>query len=368
MPLPKDLDFLGDADLDAETRTALLQARLEERRSEREAAEKEAERALERERLANDAHEKEQARTFERERLAKDAQEKEQARTLEQKRFWHNTPLMLALVGTISVLANGIVAYVQSSHTTVQTVTLKEFEAKLKESEKRSDDSREQQLTLLKQQIAQASSDADAKRTASKEEREFAFKIIEKELSKAGDTTSRATVLLFLVRAGVLNSLNRAELEGMAEADIRNAGEDPSKIGIPPTLGRPTPLRTENPDKVSFSQVIHVESNMSAEPPLAEAIVTYSSCEQVVVKMDVATFISSYADRLKLVKFGAPSKRLSNTFWVRPDAVDRDSVKPSPDGWAGKSVIGISCGGRSWATSAVEETLEEIREMLWARR
>jgi hypothetical protein len=87
--------------------------------------------------------------------------------------------------------------------------------------------------------MAQDASEADAKRAASREEREFAFKIIERELGKAGDSSSRAEVLLFLAKAGILNSLNRPELETMALSEIEKAGKKPSDVGIPPTLGRP---------------------------------------------------------------------------------------------------------------------------------
>src|SRR3712207_8228778 len=40
-----------------------------------------------------------------------------------KKNFWYNTPLMLALVGTISVFANGLVAYVQAARTTSDSIT-----------------------------------------------------------------------------------------------------------------------------------------------------------------------------------------------------------------------------------------------------
>lgn len=48
---------------------------------------------------------------------------------------------------------------------------------------------------------------------------------------------ARAGVLLFLVRTGILNSLNREELEKMALNDLQKAGADPGNVGIPETLG-----------------------------------------------------------------------------------------------------------------------------------
>src|SRR5262249_47736640 len=158
-----------------------------------------------------------------------------QDQALEKKKLWHNTPLMLALVGTISVFANGLVAYVQAGRTISDTITLKQLEAQLKESEERSKADREHQLSQFKQEMALQTSEADARRAATKEEREFAFKIIERELGKTGDSASRAEVLLFLVRAGILNSLNRLELEKMAIVQIKRSGKEGTEIGIPPT-------------------------------------------------------------------------------------------------------------------------------------
>src|SRR6516164_9471340 len=104
--LPKEFDFLTDPSLDPEIKKTLLAGLLEEKRHARE-----------------------------------------------KKKLWHNTPLMLALVGTISVLANGLVAYVQAGRTTSDTITLKQLEAQLKESEERSKGDRERQLSELKQQM-----------------------------------------------------------------------------------------------------------------------------------------------------------------------------------------------------------------------
>jgi hypothetical protein len=84
------------------------------------------------------------------------------------------------------------VAYIQASRTTADTVTLKQLDAQLRESEQRSGVAREEQLTRLKQQFAQEASDADARRAATKEERDFAYKVIEKELANAGDVPARA--------------------------------------------------------------------------------------------------------------------------------------------------------------------------------
>jgi hypothetical protein len=94
MTLAPEFDFLKDTNLDAETKRALLQGLLDEKRFSREAAQK--------------AKEVEDARAVEEKRLSREAEQKaketEEAKALERKRYWHNTPLMLALVGTIGGL------------------------------------------------------------------------------------------------------------------------------------------------------------------------------------------------------------------------------------------------------------------------
>ena len=222
--LPKEFDFLTDPSLDPEIKKTLLAGLLEEKRHARD----------------NDLK----------------VMEAQASQALEKKKLWHNTPLMLALVGTISVLANGLVAYVQAGRTTSDTITLKQLEAQLKESEERSKGDRERQLSELKHQMGQETSEAEARRAATKEERVFAFQIIERELGKTGDSASRAQVLLFLVRAGILNSLNRPELEKMARVDIERSGGN-KEIGIPPTLGRPLG-RVVSPESINFEKVIAI--------------------------------------------------------------------------------------------------------------
>src|SRR6516164_2766275 len=70
--LPKEFDFLTDPSLDPEIKKTLLAGLLEEKRHARD----------------NDLK----------------VMEAQASQALEKKKLWHNTPLMLALVGTISVL------------------------------------------------------------------------------------------------------------------------------------------------------------------------------------------------------------------------------------------------------------------------
>jgi predicted negative regulator of RcsB-dependent stress response len=167
--------------------------------------------------------------------------DKRAADQLERLKFWHNTPLVVALVGTITIFANAFVGYFQSKQTTANSITIKQVESLLSDSQKRSDAERERQLAKLKSDLQETASKADAARVATKEERDFAYRIVETELAKSGDTRARATVLLFLVRAGVLNSLNRDELQKMALEDLQGA-KNPGQAVIPPTLGRFGPV------------------------------------------------------------------------------------------------------------------------------
>jgi hypothetical protein len=220
--LPSEFAFLKDPAVDTDVKKILLEGLLQEKAESRAAT------------LKN--------------------RESEASQELEKKRFRHNTPLVLALVGTISVFANGIVTYVLASRTATDAITMKQLEARLLESEKRSEDARTQEFTKLKQQLTEQAAEAESKRAATKDEREFAFKIIERELAKSTDTVGRAEVLLFLARAGILNSLNRVELEEMALVDITSAGKAPAQVGIPSTFGLPpvsfVPIESVSPDKV----------------------------------------------------------------------------------------------------------------------
>lgn len=111
----------------------------------------------------------------------------------ENKRFWHNTPLVVSLVGVLTIASNTLASY-----------TLKNLDSGV---------------------------------ATAKDQQAFAFRLIEKELSKTDDANARAKVLLFLVKAGVLDSLNKSELELMARADLSRTELKNISVGIPPTLG-----------------------------------------------------------------------------------------------------------------------------------
>jgi hypothetical protein len=126
---------------------------------------------------------------------------------LEERKWRWSTPLAVALTGLITMGGNFLFDYWK----TTQTQTFQE-----------------------------RSGDVDATRKAKAVEREFEFKIVERELSQAKSEAERARVLLFLVRAGVLNGLNASELKVMAEASLAAQGKEADSIGVP-SLGAREP-------------------------------------------------------------------------------------------------------------------------------
>jgi len=159
MSFTDGLEFLTDDRLDNQVKASLLQGVLEQRRYMREAA--------------------------------------------ERKRWWHNSPLVLAIVGIVSVLASGAIAYIQGNRTDSATLTLKEFESKLNT-----------QTAVLTTELAKNKAASDAALENSKRMQDFEYRVIEKLLDKSD--AERANVLLSLVRAGMLIGLNQEESKKMA--------------------------------------------------------------------------------------------------------------------------------------------------------
>ncbi|WP_027530812.1 hypothetical protein [Bradyrhizobium sp. WSM3983] len=167
--------------------------------------------------------------------------DKRAADSLEKLKLRHNTPLVVALVGLITIGANSVVSYFQSKQATANSVTIEQVKGVINEAQKESDTKREAQIAQLKSDLQESAANAEAARAASKDDRQFAYTIIQSELAKSTDIRARATVLLFLVRAGVLNGLKADQLKEMAEDDLRSA-KDPTNALIPPTLGRLGPV------------------------------------------------------------------------------------------------------------------------------
>lgn len=100
--------------------------------------------------------------------------------------------------------------------TTANTITLEQIKGELQESEAR-----------LSQQLQVETTKTSAEIQATAEERKFQYEIVKSELEKSSKSNSeRAAVLLFLVRAGVLNTLRTDELKQMAEEQIANPTQE----------------------------------------------------------------------------------------------------------------------------------------------
>ncbi|MER8394939.1 serine protease [Mesorhizobium sp. M1340] len=135
---------------------------------------------------------------------------------LERRKFIWNTPLVAALAGLLTLSATFIFDRVSREDTTRNTVTLEQVRQELKDSEART-----------KQKLDTETTKTVAEIQALAKEREFQYEIVKSELSNLSKTNAeRAAVLLFLARAGVLSSLNRDELQAMAEEQIQNPDKE----------------------------------------------------------------------------------------------------------------------------------------------
>ena len=310
--LPEEYDFLTDGNLDQEIKKILLTALLDQKR---------------------------QAENLQ--------------ATGKKEGLWRNTPLALALVGTISVFASGLVSYVQTARTASDTVTMTQLQAQLKESEQRSQADRERQLTQFKQQLAEQSSEDEARRVATKDEREFAFKVIQQELAKSSDQTGRAEILLFLTRAGILNSLNRSELEKMATAQIERAGIEFTVAGIPPTLGREevpfVGMETLNRSKINQ----YMEETSDRVGRYTVVFLAGSA------PLNVKVAPEAFAEKLEhpFVKFTTPNDK---RIWINPTAVAKVQANQGLFGPKVAAVVSYDNG----MTQGIKEEVSTVRTSL----
>ncbi|MER9456623.1 serine protease [Mesorhizobium sp. M0478] len=135
---------------------------------------------------------------------------------LDHRKFIWNTPLVAALAGLLTLSATFLFDRIAREDTTKNTVTLEQVRQELKDSEART-----------KQQLDTETTKTVAEIQALAKEREFQYEIVKSELSNLSKTNGeRAAVLLFLARAGILNSLNRDELQAMAEEQIQNPDKE----------------------------------------------------------------------------------------------------------------------------------------------
>lgn len=152
----------------------------------------------------------------------------------ENRRFYWNTPLVAAVAGLITLSATFVFDSFTSDKTTENTITLEQVRKELELSEAR-----------LKQELDAASEENLARLEAQAKEREFQYEIVRSELTNDQKSNAeRASVLLFLVRAGVLSSLNEEQLSAMAEEQRQNPTET-----IIPSLTAPRENNVETTER-----------------------------------------------------------------------------------------------------------------------
>ncbi|MCV9965699.1 hypothetical protein OIU34_27890 [Pararhizobium sp. BT-229] len=135
---------------------------------------------------------------------------------LERKKFIWNTPLVAAVAGLITLSATFFFDRITNRDTTNNTITLEQVRQELKDSEAR-----------LRQQLEAETTKTVAEIESLAKEREFQYEIVKSELTNREKTNAeRAAVLLFLVKAGVLSTLDRNELQTMAEDQLQNPHKD----------------------------------------------------------------------------------------------------------------------------------------------
>jgi len=138
---------------------------------------------------------------------------------LDRKKAVWNMPIVAAVAGLLTLSATFVFDKLTGEADTDNTITLEQVRQELKDSE-----------TRLAQQLEVDTTQTVAELEARTREREFQYEIVRSQLAKEGQTDSeRAAVLLFLVRAGILNTLNRDALIDMAESQINT----PDQVIVP---------------------------------------------------------------------------------------------------------------------------------------
>lgn len=220
--LPAELAFLVNEAIPTELRSLMLQAHVEREKDERAAA-------------INAPKQIEEAK-------------------LSRLTFWHNTPLVVALVGVITLTAQFASTYFLSNQTSAQDVA--------------------------------------------QDRREFSYRIMETELGKTDplDAEQRANTLLFLAKAGVLDGLNVVALEQIA----LGATQPEASVSIPSTIGQSTPiydlpLPAVDPGQTAAANQLHIlavtELNADVdELESADRVATYwSALDEPLPGVDATT-------------------------------------------------------------------------------
>ena len=188
---------------------------------------------------------------------------------LEERKWYSSTPLVVALTGLITIAANFAVTYLLNRQTASSAVTMEQLRNEFSVTlEKLKGD-----LQLSYDQSAHALGIKD-------EEKRFEFEVVRSELSRTEITQpERASILLFLVRSGVLNDLNKSELEAMARE-----GSVP-ELSPPPGL-QPSP-RSLTPQDLAdlFNTLIIPVDKLPVVKSISDRIIQNQSRYQEVQKL-----------------------------------------------------------------------------------
>jgi hypothetical protein len=161
------------------------------------------------------------------------------SRQFELRKWRWTTPLAIALTGAITVAINFMFDHFRAQEA---------------------------------QHLQESTSASEATRKAQAEEREFEFKIVEQQLNQPKSEAERASVLLFLVRAGVFKTLNGDELKSMAEASLKTLKSEGKAVNVPsiPSLGVVAPAgvglgKIRNEDDI-LDQIVGWEGGFTEIP------------------------------------------------------------------------------------------------------
>lgn len=152
------------------------------------------------------------------ERQSDRALEKERMASERQRIFW-STPLVASLAGLLTLSATFVFERISNRDKADQTITLEQVRNELQKSE-----------AHLRQELEAENHVNLARLQAEAKEREFQYEIVRSELANAEKSDAeRAAVLLFLVRSGILTSLDVDSLRDLAEKQL----EDPERSVLP---------------------------------------------------------------------------------------------------------------------------------------
>ncbi|MEL6450427.1 MAG: hypothetical protein AAFQ19_04150 [Pseudomonadota bacterium] len=218
-------------------------------------------------------------------------------RALKRATFWHNTPLMVALTGLLTIAANFAVNYTRAEQDLSGLLTKSEFDAAIQANNDR-----------LSAELAEERAQADAARSADGAQRAFQYQVLT-ELLDIPDEETRARLLLFYVDAGAMEGLSTGPLRAMAKQSIADTGGDPeAQVGVPTTR--------EVPDRFSLLQEVLGDPGTEGcdiplrTVPMPEPMLAASPALRQAAPLRVHAAAAPYAERLLRKLADAPTPRV----------------------------------------------------------